>query len=265
MSVNGVELAYDDHGVGRAIIFLHAFPLNRGMWEYQVKALLAEQRFRLITLDWRGFGESQINGDVTSMETLADDLVALMDQLGIERATLCGLSMGGYVAFAFLRRYPHRISGLILSDTKPEADGKEAKVNRAQLAELAMEQGADAVASLQIPRLLAAQTLQQTPDVELRVRQMVHAATPLGIAAASRGMALRPDSSDLLAHIRCPTLVLAGQYDSVTPAAQAQLWAGHIPNAQFVLIAQAGHLANIEQPQAFTETVRYFLLSAFGQ
>ncbi len=263
VNVHGIDLAYDDHGVGQPILFLHAFPLNRGMWEYQVKTLLAEQRFRLITLDWRGFGESQIASDVSPMEMLADDVAALIDQLGIEQATLCGLSMGGYVAFAFIRKYPHRINGLILSDTKPEADSEEVKISRAQLATVALEQGSDAVANLQIPRLLAPQTLQQAPEVAIRVRHMVNAATPLGIAAAARGMALRPDSTAILAHIPCPTLVVAGEHDTITPAAQAQVWAKNIPNAQFALIQQAGHLANLEQPQAFTDTIRYFLHSAF--
>jgi 3-oxoadipate enol-lactonase len=260
VNVNGIELAYDDHGIGQPVIFLHAFPLNRGMWEHQVKTLLAEQRFRLITLDWRGFGESQIASDVSSMEMLADDVAGLMDQLGIERAILCGLSMGGYVTFAFLRKYAHRVNGLILADTKPEADSEEVKANRAQLA---LEQGSDAVANLQLPRLLAPQTLQQAPEVAIRVRQMINAATPLGIAAAARGMALRPDSTAILAHIQCPTLVVAGEHDSVTPPEQARAWAQHIANAQFALIQQAGHLTNLEQPQAFTDTIRYFLHSAF--
>ena len=130
---------------------------------------------------------------ISTMETLADDVAGLMDMLGMQDAVLCGLSMGGYVAFAFLRKYPQRVKGLILADTRPGADTAEAKANRENVARIAESQGTEAIADLQVPKLLAAYTRQQHPEVEARVRQMIAAATPQGIAAASRGMALRAD------------------------------------------------------------------------
>jgi 3-oxoadipate enol-lactonase len=259
VNINGIELGYDDHGVGQPIIFLHAFPLNRSMWTGLTTALLNEQRFRLVTLDWRGFGESTLQDHVSTMEQFADDVAALMDTLGMPQAILCGLSMGGYAAFAFLRKYPERVHGLLLCDTRPGADTAETRANREQVARQVEEQGVEPFADLQIPRLLSEYTRQHHPEIELRVRQMINVATPAGIAAASRGMAQRADATDLLATITCPTLVVVGEYDGLTPPAVAQEYARSILGAQVAVIPLAGHLSNLEQPDAFLEAVRAFL------
>src|SRR5579883_2622212 len=234
--VNNINLGYSDHGAGLPVIFLHAFPLNKSMWDGDIQALLSEaaNRFRLVSLDWRGFGESEIADDVSTMELFADDVAGLMDALGIQKAILCGLSMGGYAAFAFLRKYPQR---------------------------LAETEGAEAIANLQLPRLISDYTRQHHPEVEIRVRQMINAATPRGIAAASRGMAQRLDSMDLLASIACPTLVIVGEQDGLTPPDVAREYAAQIPGAQFALIPRAGHLSNLEQPEAFFSAIHTFLYS----
>ena len=241
------------------MIFLHAFPLNHSMWDYQTRTLLAEQRFRLVTLDWRGFGASDIVADVSTMEDFADDVAGLMDQLGMQQAILCGLSMGGYAIFAFLRKYPQRVKGLILADTKPEADNAATQASRAQVAQLALSQGAEAIAEQQIPRLLSQYTREQQPGIELHVRHMINCALTQGIAAAARGMARRADATDLLASIDCPTLVIAGEHDSITPPSMVCAWAEQVGNAQFSVIPRAGHLSNLEQPEAFTTIVQNFL------
>ena len=243
------------------MLFLHAFPLNKSMWNGEMTTLLSEERYRLVCLDWPGFGESDIVSQVSTMDMLADDVAGLMDMLGMQDAVLCGLSMGGYVAFAFLRKYPQRVKALILADTRPAADTDEAKANREHVARLAEEQGIEAIADLQVPKLLAEYTLQHHPEVELRVRQMIAATTQQGIAAAARGMAERLDSTDLLAGITCPTLVIVGEQDALTPPAMAQEYAAQIPNAQLVTIPQAGHLSNLEQPEAFVQLVSSFLQS----
>jgi pimeloyl-ACP methyl ester carboxylesterase len=257
--INNTNVAYTDHGIGLPVIFLHAFPLNRGMWDGEIAALLPEERYRLVSLDWRGFGESDIPNDISTMELFAGDVAALMDQLGIEKAVLCGLSMGGYAAFAFLRSYPQRLSGLILADTRPGADTPDALANRENVAQLAETQGTGAIADLQVPRLLSDYTRQYHPEVEIRVRQMIEAATAQGIAAASRGMGQRSDSTDLLASIPCPTLVIVGEQDALTPPALAQEYAAQITGAQYVVIPQAGHLSNLEQPDVFVGVVSGFL------
>ncbi len=260
--INDTDIAYDDHGVGQPILFLHAFPLNRSMWQGQITTLLNEQQFRLVALDWRGFGESESNTGLLTMELLADDVAALMDALGMQQAMLCGLSLGGYVAFAFLRKYPERVRGLILADTKPDADPEEGKANRERIAQLALSEGSAAVADLQMPKLLSDYTRQYHLEVETQVRRMAEAATGSGIAAVSRGMAQRADAHDLLAQIAVPTLVLVGEQDALTPPTVAQEYAAQIPGAQFVVIPQAGHLSNLEQPEAFFQALQQFLLKS---
>jgi pimeloyl-ACP methyl ester carboxylesterase len=257
--VNNTYLAYDDHGIGQPILFLHAFPLNRYMWQGELMSLLSDERYRLVALDWRGFGESEITTPVSTMQLFADDVAGLMDSLGIQQAVLCSLSMGGYVAFAFLRKYPQRVSGLILADTRPGADTPDAQVNRENVARIAETQGIGAIADLQVPRLLSEYTRQHHPEVEMRVRQMIEAATVQGIAAASRGMAQRADSTELLAGIACPALVIVGEQDTLTPPSVAQEYASRIPGAQLAVIQHAGHLSNLEQPEAFLQAVRGFL------
>src|SRR5579859_6882882 len=258
-TINKTNIGYEDHGIGQPILFLHAFPLNRSMWSGELFALLAEERYRLVALDWRGFGESDITTGLSTMELFADDVAGLMDVLGMRDAVLCGLSMGGYAAFAFLRKYAQRVKGLILADTRPGADTAEARANRENVARLAESQGTGAIADLQVPKLISEHTRQHQPEVEARIRQMINAATPQGVAAASRGMARRSDATDLLATIACPTLVLVGEQDVLTPAGAAQEYASEIPNAQFVVIPNAGHLSNLEQPEAFLQAVSGFL------
>jgi pimeloyl-ACP methyl ester carboxylesterase len=229
------------------------------MWQGELMTLLSEERYRLVALDWRGFGESEITDQVSTMELFADDVAGLMNSLGIQQAVLCGLSMGGYAAFAFLRKYPQRVYGLILADTRPGADTSEARANRENVARIAETQGTGAIADLQVPRVLSEYTRQYHPEVEMRVRQMIEAATTQGIAAASRGMGQRVDSTDLLAGIACPTLVVVGEQDALTPPSVAQEYASQIPGAQLVVITNAGHLSNLEQPEAFIEAVGGFL------
>jgi 3-oxoadipate enol-lactonase len=279
VAINNVFLAYDDHGIGIPVLFLHAFPLNREMWHEDLITLLGEERYRLVALDWRGFGESDITTvsqpsslqespglpppslPISTMELFANDVAGLMDLLGIQRAVLCGLSMGGYVTFAFLRKYPQRVAGLILSNTRPGADSPEAQANRENVARIAETQGTGAIAALQVPRLLSEYTRQHHPGVEVRVRRMINTATTQGIAAASRGMGQRADSIDLLPGITCPTLVIAGEQDTLTPPPVAQEYASRIAGAQFVVIQHAGHLTNLEQPEAFLQVVQGFLRS----
>lgn len=259
VTINAVDIAYDDHGIGLPVIFLHAFPLNRSMWTGLTAALLEEQRYRLVTVDWRGFGESGITNTVSTMELLADDVAALMDSLGMRQALLCGLSMGGYVALAFLQKYPQRMSGLILANTRPGADSDAAKANRERIACLAETRGNGIIADLHVPTLLSDHTRRHHPEVEAQVRRMVATATPSGIAAALRGMAQRADLTALLTTIAFPTLVIGGEFDTLTPPDMLQAYAAHIPAVQLSIIAQAGHLSNLEQPEAFLAVVRSFL------
>ncbi len=259
IQANGISLGYEEWGSGEALVLLHAFPCNRSMWAPQISALTHGRHIRVITPDLRGFGESDAPDGPYLMDTLADDIAGLLDALQIETCALGGLSMGGYVAFAFYRKYAARVRALILADTRPQADTEERRSSREETAQLAEREGSRPVAERYLPQLLTAATLQDPTGTTARLRAMMEAATPTGIAGAMRGIALRPDSTDLLPKITCPTLILVGEEDTITPPADAQLMAERIPNAQLVTIPHAAHLSNLEQPEAFNRALVTFL------
>jgi 3-oxoadipate enol-lactonase len=167
--------------------------------------------------------------------------------------------MGGYVALAFLRNYGGRIKALVLSDTRPQADTPEGCQAREELAVLVMQQGSSAVAEQMLPRLLGPTTFQKRPELAIQVRRMVESISPAAIAAASRGMARRAESSDLLSRVSCPVLVISGDEDILTTPQAAEAWAKAIPNVSVNTIPAAGHLASLEQPEAFNACLITFL------
>jgi pimeloyl-ACP methyl ester carboxylesterase len=257
LKVNNAEIAYRDEGAGEPIVFLHAFPLNQTMWDEQVAALAPT--YRVITFDWRGFGQSGLGTTDSIMPAFADDLAELLNQLQIERATICGLSMGGYAAFAFYRTYASRVKALILCDTRAAADTDEGKRGRYEMAEVARSKGAAAIAEKMIPRLLGDTTLQSNVDAAKRVRGMIETAHAEGIAQALFGMARRGDSTDLLPRIDCPTLIIVGNEDKLTPQSEAEKMSRLIKTAKLEVIGEAGHLSNLEQPITFNLAVSEFL------
>jgi len=257
--VNGIHMGYEEWGTGEPLVLLHAFPCNRSMWAHQINALTHNRRLRVITPDFRGFGESDVPEGVYLMEMLADDIAGLLDVLQIKHCMLGGLSMGGYAIFAFYRKYPARVRTLILADTRAQADTEEGRARCEEAAQLAEREGSRAIAEHYLPLMLTAATLQEPTGTSARLRAMMEAATATGIAGALHGMALRLDSTDLLPQIGCPTLVIAGEQDTLSPLADAQLMAERIPQAQLVTIAHAAHLANLEQPGAFNQALSSFL------
>jgi len=254
---DGIPLAWEESGQGVPLVLLHPFPLNSSFWSFQHDAF--SERARVISPDFRGFGRSGQDGRISSMELLADDLAAMLEHLGIGRALLGGLSMGGYVALAFLRKYPQQVQALLLADTRPQSDTTEGRQAREEMALLAAEKGSAAVAAVMLPRLLGKTALEGRPDLATRVRGVIESTSPAAVAAASRGMACRPDSTGMLASIGCPVLVVTGEEDILTTPQAAAEWAARIPGAQTVTIASAGHLSALEQPEAFNQAMRAFL------
>lgn len=252
-----IELAWEDTGRGLPVVLLHAFPLNRKMWAPQAQALAA--RYRVLTPDFRGHGDSGLAEEDSTMERLGEDVRGLLDELKLEHIVLGGLSMGGYAALAFLRRYADRVAGLILADTRAGADTDDGRKARYESAALAEKEGSGALAERLLPKLLGASTLAHNPRLVAAVREMILSTPPAGIARALRGMAARPDSTPLLGSIRVPTLILVGEEDTLTPPAESEAMAKAIAGSKLVKIPRAGHLANLEQPAAFTRALEDFL------
>ena len=255
--IAGTDLSYEVRGTGPALLLLHAFPLGLAMWDDQARALSAS--FQVVRFDARGFGGTPAGESLLTMERIADDAAALLDHLSLPAATVCGLSMGGYAAFAFVRRHPTRLRGLVLADTKASADTDAARRTRAEQAEAVRREGTSAIADAFLPRLVGPTTHAQRPAVVARLREIILANPSRGVTDALAGLAARADSTPTLREIRVPTLVVCGEEDVLTPPAEAEALQAGIRGSVLEILPKAGHLANVETPEAFSRALETFL------
>jgi 3-oxoadipate enol-lactonase len=256
ISPAGVTLAYDDTGSGTPVVLVHAFPLDRRMWQPQ-GGLTAV--CRLITPDVFGLGESGLPPDGWTVESYADTLAEWLTARKVEKAVVGGLSMGGYVALAFANRHPDRVLGLILADTRAEADTDEARANRAKSIDLVKAKGPAAVIDQMMPKMLSDHTRRGNPAVEARVRELAESQTADGVAAALAALRDRPDSTAALKTFRFPALVVVGGQDALTPPAAAEAMADQLGDVTTETIYSAGHLSSLENPSEFNGAVKRWL------
>jgi pimeloyl-ACP methyl ester carboxylesterase len=254
----GLELAYDDAGVGIPVLFLHGWPHDRTLWAGQVSGLPTHAR--CIAPDLRGFGDSTVSAPY-SMDQYADDVAALLAQIGVERAVICGLSMGGYIALALWRRHRALVRALILTSTRASADTQEGRDKRARLIAFVHEYGVEALAAKQLKSMVGETTFDSRPDVLEAMRQIMAAAPDAGVAGALQAMADRPDSTPLLASIDVPTLVVCGTEDTIIPPDEMRTMASAIRGSRFESISGAGHVCPYERPAAFNHLVAEFIAS----
>jgi pimeloyl-ACP methyl ester carboxylesterase len=258
-TLGGSEIEYEVRGAGPAVIFLHAFPLGQFMWDAAVEALA--DRHRVVRFDARGFGGTPPDDEPLTMERIADDASALLGLLGIEKAVVVGCSMGGYAAFAFVRRHPERLAGLVLQDTRAGADTEEARANRTALADRVREEGAGAAVEAFLPKLVGETTKRENPALVEGLRERILATSPAGIVQALHGLRARADSRPTLSQIRVPTLVVVGEEDVLTPPEEAEAMAAGISGSRVAVIPRAGHLCNLENPSAYDDVLARFLNS----
>ena len=251
-----IEIGYDDVGQGLPVVFLHGFPHDRSLWAPQLGALV--DRCRCIAPDLRGFGETGGGGPYT-MNRYADDVVALLDVLKIDRAVIAGLSMGGYIAFAFWRRHQARVRGLILADTRPGADTTEARAKRRSMIDAVRAGGMDAVVEAQVAGMLGKTTREKHPELTVTVARMVTHAPVDGVVGALEAMIARPDSTETLGTIDVPTLIVVGDEDVLTPPKEARAMHEAIRGSRLEILSGAGHLSNLERPAAFNHVVSEFV------
>jgi 3-oxoadipate enol-lactonase len=257
-TVNGVKLALVDRGDGTPLVLAHGFPMDHAMWNSQIESL--SKTHRVIAVDLRGFGQSEATDGPTTMEQFADDLAAVLDARRVsEPVVLCGLSMGGYIAFAFWRKYAARLRGLILCDTRAETDSPDVVAARRATAQRVLAEGPGVLVEGMAARLFAKATPRTQPELLEKLRRMAEGCSARGVAAASLGMALRPDSATILGDIRCPALVIVGQEDAISPPDEMRRMAGAIPNARLVVIPDAGHLSPMERPTEVNGAIEAFL------
>jgi pimeloyl-ACP methyl ester carboxylesterase len=251
--VSGRRVRYLEAGSGWPVVLLHAFPMTADQWRPQLER--APGGWRVIAPDVVARAGDE------RMDDMAADVLRLADHLEVERAVIGGLSMGGYVTLAAYRLAPERFAGMLLANTRGTADTPEARAGRERMIALARERGPEAIADEMVPKLVGATTKRERRDLEARVRAIAASVPADAIAGALTAMMRRPDSSALLERISCATLVIAGDEDGVTPRAEVEAMQQRIPRSHFVLLHGAGHLSNLEAPDAFSKALADFFAS----
>jgi pimeloyl-ACP methyl ester carboxylesterase len=258
IQVGDLSMAVEDRGEGPVVLLVHGFPLDHTMWRFQVEGL--SDAYRLIAPDLRGFGKSGVTPGKVSMEQLADDLAGLLDALQIAGPVVfCGLSMGGYVGWQFWRKHRDRLAAMILCDTRAVADTPEAAAMRRQMADDVLARGSVVAAEAMRPKLFGESTRREQPEVVEQLGRVMESTNPVGVAAAQRGIAERIDASGLLGEIASPVLVIVGEHDAISTAAEMRQIAKAIPGAEYCEIPDAGHMAPLEKPDVVNARIRAFL------
>jgi 3-oxoadipate enol-lactonase len=251
------EIAYEVLGDGPPVLLLHPFPAHHALWLPAAQTLLS--RYRVILPDLRGHGDSAVGEGPATMQKHANDIARVLDHAEVGRAPLAGVSIGGYALFEFWRRYRGRVAALILCDTKAQADTAEARAARLQAAADVLEQGTEPFIDSMIPKLFGRTTINTRPDLLKAPKEMMMKMSPEDISLVQKGMAERPDSVAILNTINVPTMVVAGDEDTLTPVRDAELMRQNIPGSQLKVVPRAGHYAVWEQAEEVGKLVRQFL------
>jgi pimeloyl-ACP methyl ester carboxylesterase len=252
----GAPIGLSTAGEGEPLVLLHGFPHDRSLWAPQLAA--PPHGTKLFAPDLPGFGESA-RLDAPSLDVWADWLAALLDHLALDRVTLGGLSMGGYLCFAFWRRHPGRVRALVLADTKAGADDAGGRRKRGEMQALVRQQGAGAVAEQMITGMVGRTTREERPAVVETLDAMMRRASPAAIEDALDVLKDRPDSTSTLATIRVPTLIICGEEDALTPVAESRAMHSAIAGSALGTIPRAGHASNLEDPDAFDRLLTGFV------
>jgi 3-oxoadipate enol-lactonase len=258
LQIHNFSMSYADQGQGLPLLFIHGYPLSGRMWKPQVEGLSSAAR--ILAPDLRGHGVSQAVPGPYWMDLLAGDLNAFLDALEISRpVVLCGLSMGGYVTFAFYRQFSPRLAAVILAATRAGEDSPEGKAGRDKAAELARKEGVGAIVASMLPKMLSPKTYQQKPELVQTAKSIMEETSLEGVVGDLMGMKARPDSTPTLRGIEVPTLILHGADDQLIPLKEAEAMRDAIPQASLEILPDAGHLLNLEQPELFNGAIRRFL------
>jgi 3-oxoadipate enol-lactonase len=256
------DISYEVLGSGPPVVLLHPFPANHELWKPAAQALISH--YRVILPDLRGHGDSGIGAGPALMQKHAADISRVLDHEEIGRAAFVGVSIGGYVLFEFWRKYRARVEALVLCNTKAQSDTPEARAVRLQAAADVMERGTEPFFESMLPKLLGKTTYGTRPDLVDGALRMTRKMSPEDVAMVQRGMAERRDSVEMLNTINVPTLIVTGDEDIFTGAAEAELMRQNVPNSQMKVIAKAGHYSPWEQPGEVGKLVRQFLDAQHG-
>jgi len=259
LAINGamINVAEAGDSSARPVIFVHGFPFSQAMWHHQVSAVVGQ--FRVITYDVRGLGDSSAGDGLFTIEGHVDDLISVMDHLGIHTAAIVGLSMGGYIALRALERNPGRFSAAVLCDTRSEADTNEARLNRAKAIADVKQRGSAAFADDFLKKVFASDSFRRKPEEVALIRDIISRTSPLSIAATLLALAARTDTTASLKRIAVPTLILVGEHDTTTPPEASRAMHEQIAGSTLHIIPDAAHMSPMENPEIVNAHVLRFL------
>jgi pimeloyl-ACP methyl ester carboxylesterase len=265
ISANNISISYSHSGdaAGTPVIFLHGFPFSRNMWDAQLALFKNLDGFQAIAPDIRGHGKSSVDSGQYSIEVFVDDLIALMDELDFKKVILCGLSMGGYIALRAVEREPKRFKGLILCDTKSEADTNEGKIKRSETMKAVREKGVEVFARAFVKSIFAEKTFKKNPDAVAKIRKIIENNSPTAICGTLLALAARTDTTESLKNIDIPTLILVGEEDKLTTPENARSMQKLIKNSEIHVLKGAAHMSNLENEEEFNNYLMKFLKENF--
>lgn len=258
LNVNSVRLCYDDVGEGSIpVIFLHGFPFDKSMWYSQVESLKSSHR--VIAYDIRGFGKSMDHGTNLSIDQFSEDLIRFMDLLSIDKAVVCGLSMGGYVAMNAQKRAPGRFEALVLCDTQCVADTAEGKKKRYQSIDEINADGMKNFAEGFIQSAFCKASFSNKKEALNQLKEVIYSTSPRMITQGLKALAERKETCSTLCNVSIPTLIICGKEDEMTPVIQSEYMKQNIDGSLLCVIENAGHVSNVEQPEEFNKRLSDFL------
>jgi 3-oxoadipate enol-lactonase len=258
-TINGASFFYLDQGhrEGLPVVFVHGFPFSHAMWKGQIEA--AGTFCRVITYDLRGLGESDVGDGQYTIEGHVDDLIGLLDLLGIKKTAIVGLSMGGYITLRAIERNPERFVAAVLCDTRSEADSNDTKIKRALGIKSVKEQGSRQFADTFVKGVFAEESFRRNPEAVRFIHGIIGKTSPLSIAGSLLALASRTDTTESLPLIAVPTLILVGEHDVTTPPSASRSMHEKIRQSELFIIPGAAHMSNLENPAAFNEKIGSFL------
>jgi 3-oxoadipate enol-lactonase len=264
ININDIALNYIETGKPQniPIIFIHGFPFSHLMWEPQLSALPGS--VHAIAYDIRGHGSSSVGDGQYTIDLFVDDLIALIDRLDMEKAVLCGLSMGGYIALRTIERYAERVAGLILCDTKSEPDSNDAKINRASSIRSIKANGVNVFAEEFVKNIFWERTFDKNPGIVTFIKQIISANPLLGICGTQIALAARTDTSSVLSAIRIPTCIIVGEHDKLIPSSSVQAMHKSITGSELHILSNAAHMTNLENTKDFNNVLFNFLDKHFS-
>jgi len=258
IKLNGATIYYDDFGNGEMpVIFIHGFPFSKSMWADQMEYL--KDKNRVIAYDIRGYGKSTAGDLEQSISLFADDLISFMDALQIEKAIVCGFSMGGYILLNAATRYATRFAGLILCDTQCISDSPEVKDKRSETIESVKAGKMDDFTETFLTSAFSRSSMNMKPDTVDKARKIIHATSLVTIAGGLTAILKRTETYSVLDQISVRTLILCGSEDKITPVEQAELLHGRIKNSVLYVISNAAHMSNLEQRDEFNIRLGNFI------